>query len=181
MKIKSFIFIALSCLVSACSIPKSKIDSSTETLNPQTPEERRENNMKSILTKSDEPLVIYSSKKKGSGGGGGGGNSGIAGSYIWKAALESISFMPLISVDSNGGVILTDWYQAPDSKNERIKFNIIILSSDLQLKSIKVTAFRQVETFGKWSSTQVSTEFSTAVEDNILRKAIAMRAAAENE
>lgn len=176
-----FVFCLIAIIfTTSCSIPKSKIDSSEETLHPQTAEDRREENMKSILTKSDEPLVIYSSNKKKSASGGG-GYSGIAGSYLWKAALESISFMPLTSVDSNGGVIITDWYQAPDSKNERLKFNILILSDELQIKSIKVTAFRQVETFGRWSSTEINKEFSRTVEDNILRKAIALRAAAEQK
>ncbi len=100
----------LSIIVTACAIPSSKIDRSESTYHPMTPEERRADDMESLLTKSKEPLVIYGSKKKSSGGSGGGSSSGVAGSYLWRAALESIAFMPLISVDSNGGVIITDWY-----------------------------------------------------------------------
>jgi hypothetical protein len=169
-------------LISACSIPSSKIDRSEETYHPQTAEDRRENDMQSLLTKSDEPLVIYSSNKKKSGGGGGGGeSSGIAGSYLWRAALESIAFMPLNSVDSNGGVIITDWYRAPDSHNEKLKFSIFILNPDLQISSIKVTAFRQVENLGHWRPATVNKELSRVIEDNILRKAIALKAQASEK
>ena len=84
--------------------------------------------------------------------------------------------MPLISIDSNGGVIMTDWYKSPDSNKERLKFNIFVLSTEIQLGSIKVTAFRQVDNFGQWKAAEVSKELAQTIEDNILRKAIALRA-----
>ena len=33
--------------------------------------------------------------------------------YLWRAALETLSFAPLAQTDSNGGVIVTDWYANP--------------------------------------------------------------------
>lgn len=141
---------------------------------PQTSEERRENDMKSLVTKSDDPIVIYGGKKSSDIGAGG---SGFSGSYLWRAALDSISFMPLISVDSNSGVILTDWYASPQSPNEKFKFNILVLSSELQISSIKVSAFRQVQSVsGQWKSAEVSRELVRTVEDNILKRAIALKA-----
>ena len=94
--------IALLGLLAACN---ANIERNAEDYNPQTAEEHRENDMKSLVTKSDDPIVIYGGKKQSSEQGGG---SGFSTSYLWRAALESISFMPLISVDANSGVILTD-------------------------------------------------------------------------
>ena len=108
--------ITLLWLLSACS------GDVTHDYHPQTAEEHREDDMKSIVTKSDEPIIIYGGKSKSGGGEG----SGVAGSYLWRAALESISFMPLASSDSHGGTIITDWYSSPSTPNERFKFNILI-------------------------------------------------------
>lgn len=173
--LRIFTIIATLSLVVACSSNPS-IERSADDYNPQTPEERRENDMKSLITKSDEPMVIYSTKKKSSESGGG---SGVSNTYLWKAALESISFMPLASVDSNSGVILTDWYSSPQTPNEKFKFNILILGSELQINSVKVSAFRQLQNAsGQWRSSDVSRDLVRNIEDNILKKAIAMKAKA---
>jgi hypothetical protein len=166
---KYLLIILLSTITAACSIPSSKIDRSHDTYHPQTSEDKRGDDMKSLITKSDEPWVIFGGKKKSDG-------AAIGNSYLWKAAIESISFMPLVSVDSNGGVIITDWYKSPGSRNERLKFNIFILKTNIQLGSIKITAFRQVEHLGSWRSAEVSKELAEAIEDNILKKAISLRA-----
>ena len=34
-------------------------------------------------------------------------------SYLWRAAVDTLSFAPLITADRNGGVIVTDWYANP--------------------------------------------------------------------
>ena len=128
--------------------------------------------MKNIVTKTDEPIVIYGAKKDSSGGTTG---TGVANSYLWKAALESMSFMPLISSDSNGGTILTDWYSPPETPNEKFKFNVFVLSNDLQINSIKITAFKQKLESGQWRSVTTNKELARNMEDKILRRAIALR------
>ena len=40
-------------------------------------------------------------------------------SYLWRASLDTLSFMPLVQTDSNGGVIVTDWYANPNTPTER--------------------------------------------------------------
>ena len=50
--------------------------------------------------------------------------------YLWRASLDTIAFMPIAPVDSNGGVIVTDWYVNPATPNERIKVTIAILDTD---------------------------------------------------
>ena len=156
------------------------VDRSDEVYNPQVGDDRHVSEMKSLITKSDEPIIIYGGKKKKSSSSSS-SDDGISHSYLWKASLESISFMPLIAVDSNGGAILTDWYSSPQTPNEKFKFNIIITSVDLQISSIKVTAFRQVKNIaGSWHSAEVSRELSQNIEDNILRKAISLKNKAED-
>jgi hypothetical protein len=159
--------------ISACS---GKIQRTEQDYHPQTSEERLENDMKSIVTKSDEPIVIFGGKKNSGENGGG---SGMSNTYIWKSALESISFMPLASVDAHSGVILTDWYSSPETPNEKFKFNILVLGPELQISSLKVTAFRQVQSVsGQWRPASVSKDLARNMEDTILKRAISMKAKA---
>ena len=65
-------------------------------------------------------------------------------SYLWRAALDTLSFVPLAQVDSNGGVIVTDWYANPSSPNERVKVTVTILDRDLRADALRVAASRQV-------------------------------------
>ncbi len=168
-----FLSFFLFCLA-AC---QPQVERNYKDYHPEVGEDLRQSKMKSIITKSDEPVIIYSNKKGASGSN---GASGMAGSYLWKAAIETISFMPLVSSDSNGGAIVTDWYASPESPNEQFKFNIFILSSDLQVGSVKVTAFKKVRSGGQWHSAPISSEVARNVEDNILKKAISLRARAED-
>src|SRR5690349_11993528 len=52
--------------------------------------------------------------------------------YLWRAAVETVSFAPLLQSDSNGGVIVTDWYTNPRDPNERVKMTVSILDRDLR-------------------------------------------------
>ena len=45
-------------------------------------------------------------------------------SYLWRAALDTLSFAPLAQVDSSGGVIVTDWYANPGTPNDRVKVTV---------------------------------------------------------
>lgn len=169
--------IILSLLLVSCS---GDVNTGPEVYDPQVGDDRHFSEMQSLITKSDEPVMLYGGKKKGSSDSDGGGS--LANSYLWRAALESISFMPLIAVDSRGGAILTDWYSAHQSPNEKFKFNIIILSSELQISSIRVHAFKQVKGMaGQWHPVEVSKDLSRNIEDNILKKAISLKAKASSK
>lgn len=103
-----------------------------------------------------------------------GGNIGVN-IYLWRAALESVSFMPIIQADSNGGVIVTDWYSQPEQPNERVKANILILGKTLRADALKVTLFKQQRNGGDWAGVDVSQATTTALEDTILTKARAIK------
>ena len=100
--------------------------------------------------------------------------------YLWRAALDTVSFMPMASADPFGGTILTDWYEAPETKGERIKANILILSRELRTDALKVSLFRQIRAKnGQWQDAGVDPKTVTALEESILTRAREMRVAAK--
>ncbi len=97
-------------------------------------------------------------------------------SYLWRASLDTISFMPLASADPFGGTILTDWYSTPENPNERSKVNIFILDKQLRADGIKVKIFRQEYKNGRWIDKKVSPQTNIKLEDTILTRARQLRA-----
>ena len=110
------------------------------------------------------------------------GNNGIdVNSYLWRASLDTVSFMPLASADPFGGTIITDWYTDPSSPNERTKLNVFILGRELKADGVKVKAFRQVKKGGNFVDAPVAADTSRKLEDAILTRARQMRVAKEEE
>ena len=96
-------------------------------------------------------------------------------SYLWRAALEAVSFAPLLQADSNGGVIVTDWYANPGNPNERVKVTVTILDQDLRADALRVAASRQVAQGGAWVDAPVQAATVQKLEDIILTKARELR------
>lgn len=96
-------------------------------------------------------------------------------SYLWRATLDTISFMPLVQTDSNGGVIVTDWYANPNSPNERMKLTVSILDQDLRADALRVAASRQVMQGGQWVEQPVQAATTQKLEEIILTKARDLR------
>lgn len=106
------------------------------------------------------------------------GSTGIGvNSYLWRASLDTVSFMPLASADPFGGVIITDWYSAPETPNERFKVNIFILDRQLRSDGLKAKVFRQYAKGGKWVDVDVAPATATQLEDSILTRARQLRVA----
>ena len=95
--------------------------------------------------------------------------------YLWRAALDTLSFMPLAQVDSNGGVIVTDWYANPAVPTERMKLSVSILDQDLRADAVRVGAARQVFQNGQWVDAPVQAQTAQKLEDIILGKARDLR------
>lgn len=109
-----------------------------------------------------------------------GGDGGIGvNSYLWRASLDTVSFMPLASADPFGGVIITDWYSPPQSTNERFKINVYILGRDLRADGVRAAVFRQLRDpqSGSWIDATVEQETPTDIENAILTKARQLRIA----
>ena len=95
--------------------------------------------------------------------------------YLWRAALDTVSFAPLLQADSNGGVIVTDWYANPANPGERVKLTITILDQDLRADALRVAASRQVSEGGNWLEAPVQAATIQKLEDIILTKARDLR------
>jgi hypothetical protein len=96
-------------------------------------------------------------------------------SYLWRGSLDALSFMPLLQVDSNGGVIVTDWYINPKDPSERVKVTVTILDQDLRTDALRVVASRQVLQGGQWVAAPVQAATVQKLEDIILTKARDLR------
>ena len=98
--------------------------------------------------------------------------------FLWRAALDTVSFMPLSSADPFGGVIITDWYTPPETPRDRFKMTIYILSRQLRADGIRVSLFRQTgDGTGIWTDAGVQAQTATSLENQILARARQLRVA----
>lgn len=95
--------------------------------------------------------------------------------YLWRASLDTLSFMPLLQTDSNGGVIVTDWYANPANPGERVKVTVSILDQDLRADAVRIAASRQVMQSGTWLDAPVQAATVQKLEDIILTRARDLR------
>ena len=100
-------------------------------------------------------------------------------SYLWHATLDTLSFIPLSSADPFGGVVITDWYSAPEAPNERMKVTVYILDRNLRADGLKVAVFRQTKSSDGCVDAQVAADTATKLEDAILTRARELRLASE--
>lgn len=106
------------------------------------------------------------------------GGAGIGvNSFLWRASLDTVSFMPLASADPFGGVILTDWYENPDVPGERFKLNVFILDRQLRSDGVRVAVFKQAKQGGNWRDAAVTPEMGLGIENAILTRARELRVA----
>ena len=95
--------------------------------------------------------------------------------YLWRATLDTLGFMPLAQVDSNGGVIITDWYATAQNPNERVKVTVSILDTELRSDAVKVTAIRQTLAGSGWVDAPVRAGTVQKLEETILSRARDLR------
>lgn len=145
--------------------------SGKDTYNPTTASQPRE----SVFGPSG--LNIFGTGKKAPEDGGGGGIG--VNSFLWRASLDTISFMPLASADPFGGVIITDWYSPSQTPNERFKVTIYILDRALRADGIRVAVFRQMRQGEAWVDQATATETGVNMENAILQRARELRVDAE--
>ncbi|MEQ9326086.1 MAG: DUF3576 domain-containing protein [Rhodospirillales bacterium] len=108
-------------------------------------------------------------------GSGGGGGIGVN-AYLWRASLDTLTFMPLSSADPFGGVIITDWYSPPETPAERFKMNVYILGGQLRSDGVRVAVFRQTrDRTGSWLDSRVDQNTNSQLENQILAHARELR------
>jgi hypothetical protein len=98
--------------------------------------------------------------------------------YLWRAALDTLSFAPLAQTDSAGGVIVTDWYANPQNPSERVKITAAILDANLRADALRVTAAREVLQNGQWLAAPVTAATVQRLEEIILTRARDLRRSA---
>ncbi len=157
--------LACLCVLSACGVfgQGSKAE---QPLNPKLAllESR------GSLTGDDGLFSMGGSKDKDSGTGIG------VNSFLWRATLDTLAFLPLTSADPFGGVILTDWYEDPKAKGERFKVNALILDKTLRADGVKIKLFKQrLDAKGVWRDVDVNPRVERDLEDTILTRAREMR------
>ena len=122
-------------------------------------------------------LLFGSNKDKKGGDASQGGPVGVGvNSYLWRATLDTVSFMPLASADPFGGVIITDWYSPSETPNERFKMNVLILGRELRADGVRATVFRQKrDASGQWADATVEPQTDIDLENAILTRARQLR------
>lgn len=98
--------------------------------------------------------------------------------YLWRASLDALAFAPLLQTDSNGGVIVTDWYANPNNPGERVKLTVAILDRDLRADALRVSGARQVSQNGAWVDAPLQAATVQRIEEIILTKARDLRRSA---
>lgn len=163
-----FIVLTAFTLLSACS--DAKLDTSSY---PKTEEDRRKERIGKLT--GDEGLTVGGgSEKKDEAG----KNPLGVNSFLWRATLDTLAFMPLASADPFGGVVLTDWYEDPQAPGERFKVNALILDRQLRADSLKISVFRQKkDKLGNWVDAPTDTSTGRKLEDTVLTRARQMRVA----
>lgn len=121
--------------------------------------------------------MLFGSGDKKGGEGNAGAPSGVGvNSYLWRATLDTVSFMPLASADPFGGVIITDWYSPAESPTERFKMNVFILGRELRADGVRATVFRQKrDQSGQWVDAAVEPQTGVDLENAILTRARQLR------
>ena len=105
------------------------------------------------------------------------GGAGIGvNAFLWRATLDTLSFLPLTAADPFGGVIITDWYAPPAAPGERFKATAYILERSLRADGVRVAVFRQVSDDGaNWRDAPIDESVASALENTILTRARQLR------
>ena len=120
-------------------------------------------------------LTLFENQGAAAPSSGEGGGIGVN-SFLWRASLDTVSFMPLQSADPFGGVIITDWYAPPDAVKERFKVNIFILDRALRSDGVRAKVFKQQRgSDGGWADARADDQLDRQLEDAILTRARELR------
>ncbi|MBX9804607.1 MAG: DUF3576 domain-containing protein [Alphaproteobacteria bacterium] len=136
---------------------------------PMGRDETRKKNFGNLF---GDDFLAFGGPKKGSSTG---MPSATVNPFIWRASLDTLSFMPLSSADAVGGVIVTDWFTAQKTPQERIKVTVYVTNPQLRADAIKVTIYKQAYKSGTWVSAPADANSATEMENIILSKARQLR------
>ena len=163
--------IAAGAGLSACS--------STNLRTPGPDEYRDDSGRASVRGRlgGQDGILIFGTDRSGQRGQADQGGAGLGvNAFLWRATLDTLSFMPLSSADPFGGVVITDWYTPPGVQGERFRATAYILGRQLRSDGIRVVLFRQEIRNGTWVDVPVSPGTTAELEDQVLNRARELRA-----
>jgi hypothetical protein len=106
------------------------------------------------------------------------GEAGIGvNAYLWRATLDTLSFMPLADSDPFGGTYATEWYSIAEKPDERFKVQVYILDTRLRADGLAVQVFRQTRDGSGWIDASVDSDTAIQIENSILTRARQLRIA----
>eukprot|EP00439_Symbiodinium_sp_Y106_P088119 s1_g655.t1 len=161
---------AVALMVAACGPSDSTFPTTTGQRGPTNPNPDPNEKRESIF--GEDGLVLFGGASDGASGGGGG--IGVN-SFLWRASLDTVSFVPLASADPFGGVIITEWYSDPAAPTERFKLTVYILDKRLRADGLKVAVFRQERAGDEWRDAGANDATSFQLENAILMRARELR------
>ena len=128
---------------------------------PPEPEKRIQKNIE-----EGRGIRIWKGRKKG-------GTFDFASSNaLWRSSLDTISFMPLLTADYGGGIIITDWFNNTNNENQSIKISIQFLSNEIRSDGIEVILHRkECDNNLECSISKYSGKLNNEVKLAILKKA----------
>jgi hypothetical protein len=95
---------------------------------------------------------------------------------LWRATLKTLDFLPLISSDYSGGILIYDWYSQANNPKEQIKISVQFLNNELRSDSIKVTAHKKIcDTLERCSNSMLDQNFANSIKENIITSARALK------
>lgn len=92
---------------------------------------------------------------------------------LWRAALTTIDFLPLNTVDYSGGIIITDWYsESLSNDSSSIKITINFLSNEVRSDSIKIIVHqKECDKNNKCIITNLKSKISSELQETIIKQA----------
>ena len=104
----------------------------------------------------------------------GGGTFDFASSNpLWQATLETLNFMPLVSANYSGGIVITDWYSENNSPNESVKISVRFLTNEIRSDALDIKVFLKTcsNNLINCSISQNNNDLIAELNSNILKKA----------
>ena len=92
---------------------------------------------------------------------------------LWRATLDTLNFMPLVSANYSGGVIITDWYSENNTESQAIKISVRFLTNEIRSDALDINVFVKECTVNLTNCQVNQSEGDLRVElaTNILKKA----------
>lgn len=92
---------------------------------------------------------------------------------LWRATLDTLDFMPLVSANYSGGIVVTDWYSESNTPTESVKISVRFLTNEIRSDALDINIFLKKcsENLTNCSISQNNTNLIADLNMNILKKA----------